>query len=64
MAVPKSKTSKARTASRKANWKLSAPGLSECPRCHEMKLAHRVCKNCGTYNGRKVIEVKDAASKK
>lgn len=58
MAVPKHKTSKARSASRKANWKLSQPGLVECPQCHEKKLAHRVCKNCGNYNGRKAIEVK------
>jgi len=24
-----------------------------------MKLAHRVCKNCGTYNGRQVIVIQD-----
>ena len=47
MAVPKRKTSKARRDSRRANtWKLSAPGIVECPQCHKMKLAHRVCKAC------------------
>ena len=35
MAVPKRKTSKAKTASRKAaNMKMGAPGLSTCPQCH------------------------------
>jgi len=28
-----------------------------------MKLAHRVCKNCGTYNGRQVIVMKDDKKK-
>lgn len=57
MAVPKRRTSKAATRSRKANWKLAAPGMSECPQCHELKLSHRVCKNCGYYNGREVVAV-------
>ena len=34
MAVPKSKISKSKTNSRFANWKISAPGLVECPQCH------------------------------
>jgi len=62
MAVPKRKTSKAKTASRRANWKLSLPGMAECPQCHQMKLAHRVCKNCGYYNGRAVIDMEEKAN--
>ena len=60
MAVPKRRTSKAVSRSRRANWKLAAPGLVECPQCHEMKLAHRVCKSCGYYNGKQVLKA-DAA---
>ena len=56
MAVPKGKISKARKHSRRANWKLALPGISECPQCHQMKLAHRVCKNCGYYNGVQVVK--------
>ena len=59
MAVPKGKTSKARRTSRRANWKLSLPGISECPQCHEMKLTHRVCKHCGYYNGKQVLKVEE-----
>jgi large subunit ribosomal protein L32 len=29
-----------------------------CPNCGEMKLSHRVCKECGSYNGKTVIEEK------
>lgn len=61
MAVPKRKTSKARSAMRHANWKLSQPSVTECPRCHEKKLPHRVCKHCGTYDGRQVLPVEENA---
>ena len=57
MAVPKGKSSKARRDSRRANCKLSLPGIVECPRCHKMKLAHRVCKACGYYDGKQVMAV-------
>ncbi len=57
MAVPKRKMSKARRDKRRANWKLTAPGLVECPQCHEPKMPHRVCSSCGTYKGVQVIKV-------
>ena len=60
MAVPKGKISKARKHSRRANWKISAPGIVACPQCHEPKLAHRVCKNCGYYDGKQVVKVEEA----
>lgn len=56
MGNPARKFSKGRRDSRRAaNVKLSIPGIVECPQCHEMKLAHRVCKNCGFYKGIEVI---------
>ena len=55
MAVPKRKMSKARRDRRRANWKLSVPGMVECPQCNEMKMPHRVCPECGYYNGKQVI---------
>ncbi|MEX1307826.1 MAG: 50S ribosomal protein L32 [Eubacteriales bacterium] len=63
MAVPKRRTSKQRKRTRKANWKLSLPGISECPQCKQPVLSHRACKSCGYYNGVKVIpdKVKKAA---
>ena len=56
MAHPKRKTSNARRDRRRAqNFKLSMPGIVECPQCHEVKLAHRVCKRCGHYKGKEVV---------
>ena len=57
MAVPKRKMTKARRDSRRANWKLTAP--VECPQCHEMKMPHRVCPECGYYNGKEVIKTEE-----
>ena len=57
MAVPKRKTSKARRDKRRANWKLTLPGMVKCPQCQEYKLPHRVCMSCGSYDGKEVIKV-------
>jgi large subunit ribosomal protein L32 len=58
MAVPKRKTSKARRDKRRSShWKLETPGLVKCSKCGELRLPHRVCKACGTYNGREVIKI-------
>ncbi|MBU2701204.1 large subunit ribosomal protein L32 [Sporomusaceae bacterium BoRhaA] len=55
MAVPKRKMSKARRDARRANWKLTVPQLIECPQCHQPKMPHRVCPECGFYNGKAVV---------
>ena len=55
MAVPKRKMSKARRDKRRANWKLTVPGFIECPQCHEMKMPHRVCPECGSYKGKQIV---------
>ncbi|OEF98554.1 50S ribosomal protein L32 [Desulfuribacillus alkaliarsenatis] len=55
MAVPFRKVSKTRKRKRRTHFKLSIPGMVECPQCHEMKLSHRVCKSCGYYKDREVV---------
>lgn len=61
MAVPKRKVSKARRDKRRSNnSKLTAPNLSKCPSCGELKLSHRVCEACGQYDGKQIIEVEDS----
>jgi len=58
MAVPKKKTSKAKTRSRRASsWKLAVPSRSVCPRCGVAKQPHVVCSNCGWYKGRQAIDL-------
>jgi large subunit ribosomal protein L32 len=55
MAVPFRRTSKTRKRLRRTHFKLQVPGMVQCPSCGESKLAHRVCKACGTYKGRDVV---------
>jgi large subunit ribosomal protein L32 len=58
LAVPKKKTSKSKTRSRRASaWKLSAPARSVCPRCGAAKTPHTVCPSCGWYKNRVVVDV-------
>lgn len=58
MAVPKKKTSKQRRNKRRASaYQLNKATVVECPNCHEMKLPHRICPECGHYAGREVLEV-------
>ena len=64
MSIPVGKTSKQRRNKRRSSvWKLTAPNLVPCSKCGELKLQHRVCKACGTYNGREVIK-QDSEKKK
>lgn len=59
MANPKRKWSKARTGKRRSQWKLSVPNLVKCPQCKVLTMPHRVCKNCGQYDGKVVIKLDD-----
>lgn len=55
MAVPKKKMSRSRTRRRKAQWKVAPPSLATCPQCGAKHVPHRVCNECGTYDGREII---------
>ena len=57
MALPKGKVSKARGRSRRANWKLTLPGIVEGPQCRAKQLSHRGRPQCGYYNGVQVIDM-------
>jgi large subunit ribosomal protein L32 len=55
--VPKRKTSRSNTRSRRSQWKAQAPTLVTCARCKEKRLAHTACPTCGTYAKRRVLDV-------
>jgi len=58
MAEPKKKSSKTRSRNRRAHQALSGAGKSRCQNCGAAVLSHRVCKNCGYYKGKKIINIK------
>lgn len=57
MPVPKRKTPRAKSRHRRSQWKSAAPTYAACPQCRQAKAPHLVCRNCGYYGGREVIEV-------
>jgi large subunit ribosomal protein L32 len=57
MATPKGRKTKSKSRMRAAHWQAKPPTYSECPQCHQPKLPHRVCGNCGHYAGRQAVEM-------
>ena len=57
MANPTHRHTRSRRDKRRANWKGEQPALVACPECSEPKVPHRVCPSCGTYDGRKILNV-------
>ena len=63
MAQPRRRWSKARTHKKRSTWKKEEPKYSTCPHCHEPILPHRVCQNCGYYNGKEIVAKKEKENK-
>ena len=59
MAQPKRRWSKARTHLKRSTWKVGKPNLATCAHCHEPVMQHRVCPNCGYYNGKEIVAKKE-----
>lgn len=61
MAVPKRRTSKTKTAQRRASsYRLKTYSTQVCPHCGAPKLPHHVCGSCGYYDGKQVLTVDEA----
>jgi large subunit ribosomal protein L32 len=56
MAVPKKKTSQSRKNMRRAHDALGVNAVSVCKNCGEIVRPHNVCKACGSYNGKQIVE--------
>ena len=56
MAVPKRKTSPSRRGMRRSHDALKIPHLTECSNCKDKKRSHHICKQCGYYRGRQVLD--------
>jgi len=57
MANPTHRHTRSRRDKRRANWRINAFNIVLCPECQEPKLPHRICLYCGSYKGRRIIEV-------
>ncbi len=54
---PKKRHSRARQGKRRAAIKLSIRKTVLCSNCQSPVLSHTICKNCGFYKGRGVIDM-------
>ena len=61
MAHPKRRTSKSKKRMRRSHHALHDKALSVCSYCGETIISHRVCSECGHYNGRPVLKSADEA---
>lgn len=59
MAVPKRKSSNARSGSRRAHHALKPKQLEFCPHCSQAVPSHVVCPKCGHYMGRAVVTISE-----
>lgn len=64
MSEPKKKTSHASQGKRRSHLALTAPALVPCSNCKSPKLPHVVCPTCGMYDGRQVVVIESAKTKK
>ncbi len=49
---------------RRSHHALSAIRFSKCSICGAAHQSHRICMNCGSYNGRKVVDLAAKATRK
>ena len=59
MPHPKRRHSRSRRNKRRSHDRLQAPAMSICPNCQAVIRPHIVCRHCGHYKGRQVIEVRE-----
>lgn len=64
MPLPKRRFSRSRTRNKRAHKIFKAKALSVCPQCKQPKPPHQVCKVCGYYKGRQIVEIKIKEKKK
>lgn len=57
MAVPRNRSSTARKGSRRAHINKSPKSIRNCPNCKALVIPHCVCKACGIYNNRQVVQI-------
>jgi|GEM_PF-132201 len=57
MAQPKKATSRSKTKIRRKSFRLSSVNLIACEQCGSLKPAHHICLVCGTYRGKKYLDV-------
>jgi large subunit ribosomal protein L32 len=64
MAVPRHKHTRAKVGKTRMHKHIKKVLLNVCPKCKKPILSHTICKNCGYYNGKEVVNVLAKLTKK
>jgi large subunit ribosomal protein L32 len=64
MGLPGHRRTSSHKRRRAAHFALKKLSLAACPKCKEPMMPHRACPSCGTYAGRKVVDLRDPLAKK
>jgi large subunit ribosomal protein L32 len=64
MAVPKRRTSHSKQGHRRSHHAITPRAIQYCRQCNEPVLPHRVCPNCGFFQGRVVIAADEDTKEK
>jgi large subunit ribosomal protein L32 len=59
MAHPSDKMTRSKRGMRRAHDFLTPPAVATCPQCNAVIRPHTVCRECGTYRGREVLQPKN-----
>jgi large subunit ribosomal protein L32 len=58
------RSTRSHTNNRRSHHALDAMRLSKCSNCGAAHRSHAICMNCGSYNGRKVLDFAAKATAK
>lgn len=64
MSVPKKRTAKRKTRTRRSHHGLKTVKLDNCPKCKKPIRSHFACANCGYYKGADILELEKKLTKK
>jgi large subunit ribosomal protein L32 len=64
MSVPKQHHTKTRRDRRRKRFVVKPAVTQKCPKCGNPVLPHQVCKKCGFYKGREVVNTLKKVEKK
>jgi len=64
MAEPKKRLTSTRSGNRRSHLEAKTQSLAVCTHCKQPVLSHRVCENCGFYNGQDVLELEKKQKEK
>ena len=62
--VNRMRSTRSHTGNRRSHHALAGVRVSKCQNCGAMHKSHAICMNCGSYNGRKVLDLAAKAASK